>query len=130
MYRQAGRGVLMQKQGFWRNWWPAFALVFLSLVPMIAGISRAASLASGGPVNAGNQRFFGAPLPVLIHIVGATLYTVLGAFQFVDRFRIRFPRWHRLTGRVLMVCGLAAALSGLWMTNFYHLPDGLQGPIL
>jgi uncharacterized membrane protein len=55
---------------------------------------------------------------------GATVFCVLGAFQFVPALRRRRPRWHRLAGRLLVPCGLAAALSGLWMTLFYDLPPG------
>jgi hypothetical protein len=44
---------------------------------------------------------------------------MLGAFQFAPRFRRRRPRWHRIAGRLLVPCGLIAAITGLWMTLFY-----------
>jgi hypothetical protein len=48
---------------------------------------------------------------------------VLGAFQFVPSFRRRKPGWHRRVGRLLVGSGLVAALSGLWMAQFYRLPE-------
>ena len=47
---------------------------------------------------------------------------MLGAFQFMPSFRRRRPRWHRWSGRILVPAGLAAALSGLWMSLFDDLP--------
>jgi uncharacterized membrane protein len=68
-------------------------------------------------------------VPVVVHIVAASLFSVLGAFQFVPGFRARRPGWHRLAGRVLVVCGLTTGLSGLWMALFYPHPAG-DGPLL
>jgi uncharacterized membrane protein len=55
----------------------------------------------------------------MVHIVGATVYALVGAFQFVPRFRRRHLDWHRRAGRVLAVAGLLVAGSALWMTLFY-----------
>ena len=56
---------------------------------------------------------------MVVHIVSAVTYAVLGAFQFSATLRRRRPRWHRRVGRVLVALGLAVALSALWMTLFY-----------
>lgn len=100
----------------WR--FPA-VLVALIAIPVAAGIHRLVQLATGAPVTHDDVRFFAAPTPVVVHIIGASLFCVLGAFQFAPAFRRRYPRWHRITGRLLVICGMAAALSGLWMTVFY-----------
>ncbi|MEU1841341.1 DUF2306 domain-containing protein [Micromonospora chersina] len=97
-------------------------LIMLSAVPVIAGAVRTAELTAGATVTPDNARFFASPAPVLVHIVGASLYCLLGAFQFAPGFRRRRPGWHRLAGRVLIPCGLAAALSGVWMALFYPRP--------
>jgi uncharacterized membrane protein len=52
----------------------------------------------------------------VLHVLACYVFLVLGAFQFVPRFRRQWPGWHRWAGRLLTVCGLAAALSGVWMT--------------
>src|SRR5215210_4031058 len=98
-----------------RQWPVAAGLLLLSLVPMIAGAARVTQLTAGATVTAENARFFASPAPVLVHIGSASLYCLLGAFQFVPALRRRRP-WHRISGRLLVPLGLAAALSGLWMT--------------
>ena len=104
----------------WRTDWlmPA-GLLALAFIPVAAGAVRLAELAGGGPVTPLNTRFFAAPLPVLLHIVSVTVYSLLGAFQFSAGLRRRWPQWHRAAGRVLVSAGLVAALSGLWMAMFY-----------
>ncbi|MDQ3786167.1 MAG: DUF2306 domain-containing protein, partial [Actinomycetota bacterium] len=77
---------------------------------------RVTQLTTGAPVTEDNARFFADPVPVLLHIVGATVFCVLGAFQF-----LRGPR-HRVMGRLIVPCGLVAALSGMWMAASYPLP--------
>jgi uncharacterized membrane protein len=98
-------------------------LISLSLVPAIAGTARLAQLASGAQTPE-NARFFAQPIPVVLHIMVVIPYTMLGAFQFSAGFRRRNRRWHRVAGRVLGVCGLVAALTGLWMAQFYPWPAG------
>ncbi|MEV7970783.1 DUF2306 domain-containing protein [Sphaerisporangium sp. NPDC088356] len=100
------------------------ALILLNAIPMAFGAFRVAQLTGGAEVTPENARFFAAPLPVVLHIFSVSLYSVLGAFQFVPGFRRRRPGWHRAAGWLLIPCGLAAALSGLWMTLFYARPPG------
>lgn len=102
-------------------------MVLLSLVPMGGGAFRVTQLASGAQVTQANARFFDAPLPVVLHIFGASTFLVLGAFQFDAVLRNSRPGWHRLAGRLLVPCGLTAALSGVWMALFYDLPPEDQG---
>ncbi|MEU9884540.1 DUF2306 domain-containing protein [Sphaerisporangium sp. NPDC051011] len=94
----------------------------LSLIPAVAGVVRVGELSGGAAVTAANARFFAQPVPVLVHVLTALPFSLLGAFQFVAGFRRRWPRWHRIAGRVLVVCGLGTAVSGLWMTLFYPRP--------
>jgi hypothetical protein len=63
-------------------------------------------------------------------VISATLFCLLGAFQFSAGFRRRWPGVHRSAGKLLALCGLLAGASGLWMTAFYPIPPSLQGPIL
>lgn len=114
------------------GWLIATGLLALSAVPVLAGALRLGSLAGGVESTPANARFVEMPLPVIIHIVGATVYCVLGAFQFLPNFRRRHPGWHRVSGRVLVLMGLAAAASGLWMTAMYALPaaDGGLLPLI
>ena len=106
------------------DWLVPAALVALSLVPAIAGAVRLAELAGGAAITPANARFFASPLPVLLHIPAVVVYSILGAFQFSNSLRRRRRGWHRAAGRILVPCGLIAALSGLWMANFYPWPEG------
>ena len=89
------------------------ALIGLSLIPLIAGGLRLLQLAGGPDVMPADERFAGFPAPLVVHILGAALYVVVGAFQFVPGFRRRHLAWHRRTGRVLAVAGLLVAGSAL-----------------
>ena len=108
-----------------KEWLAPLGLIALAFVPVAAGASRLAQLGTGAPVTPANERFFDSPVPVVVHVIGATTFLLLGAFQFSPNFRRRKPGktgWHRVAGRIVVPCGLAAALSGLWMSAVYPLP--------
>lgn len=104
--------------------WVPIALVALALVPAVAGSLRIVEIAGGPHLMPANPRLTMSPAPVVVHIVCALLYAVLGAFQFSASLRRRHPRWHRRVGRLLVVLGLAVAGSALWMTLFYARQPG------
>jgi uncharacterized membrane protein len=106
------------------DWLVPAGLIMLSLVPAIAGTARITQLAGGAEITPDNARFFAAPVPVLLHIPAAIVFSILGAFQFSRSVRHRHRAWHRLAGRLLVPSGLIVALSGLWMAQFYRWPAG------
>ena len=115
------------------SWKLLSSLLVLSFVPVVAGVVRLSSLAGGANgrgVTSENARFMAMPAPVVMHIVCASLFCVLGALQFDSALRQLFPRMHRIAGRVAAPCGIVAALTGLWMTAAYAIPAELQGPML
>ena len=63
------------------------------------------------------------PIPLILHITGALLYAVLGAFQLSASIRRRRPSWHRAAGRVALVGALLVALSAVWLTALYVTPS-------
>lgn len=103
-------------------------LLALSAVPMVGGAMRLTSLSARA--TAESARFVAAPTPIVLHVVGAALYGLLGAFLFSSGFRRRWPLWHRRAGKVLAIAGLVTALTGMWMTVRYAIPASLQGPLL
>jgi len=110
-----------------RPWLVPTLLILLSVIPIIAGTFRLTELASGTMLAPQNSRFFESPVPIVTHIVSVTIFSLLGAFQFVPalrRRRWRLGSWHRIAGRLLIPAGLLSALSGLWMAVFYPLPAG------
>jgi hypothetical protein len=115
------------------SWKLLSSLWMLSFVPVIAGAVRLSGLAggaNGGVVTPENARFMANPAPVALHVLSAGLFCVLGALQFDAALRQRFPRLHRIAGRVASLCGIVAALTGLWMAAAYAIPAELQGPLL
>ena len=107
------------------TWLVPALLILFSLCPLTFGAIRLNELASSAEITPANARFFASPAPVVIHIVGAAIYAILGALQFVSRLWRRGTGWHRWVGRLLLVpCGLLVGLSGLWMTLFYPRPEG------
>ena len=92
-------------------------LLLLGLLPLIFGTLRLIELAGGPTLMPPNTRI--APAALAVHIVGATAFALLGPFQFAAGLRRRWPRWHKLAGRVGVLGGLMAAFSGLWMTLMY-----------
>jgi uncharacterized membrane protein len=106
------------------QWLPPVGLILLSLVPVLAGAVRLTELMGSPEITANNARFVASPIPVTVHIVSVTLYSLLGAFQFVPSLRRGRPSWHRVAGRILIPAGFLVALSGLWMTVFYPRPVG------
>jgi uncharacterized membrane protein len=100
--------------------------VALDFIPMAAGVFRLQQIGLGADITPDNARFLAAPLPVVLHIVSAALFSVFGALQFSPGLRRRKPDWHRWVGRALVPCGLVVALTGLWMTQFY--PPGIEPP--
>ena len=103
-----------------RDWWIPASLLLLAVVPSAGGVFRLVDLSGGR--TAENARFFDLPVPILVHIFGATTFLVLGALQLWPSFRRRRPAWHRWSGRVLVPAGVAGGLSGMWMAAFSDVP--------
>ena len=112
------------------SWKLLTPLLLLSLVPVAAGVVRVLMLAAGGAVSPENARFMAMPAPVVLHIVCAAMFCVLGALQFDSSTRLRHPQLHRIGGRVVAASGLLAALTGVWMTAAYPIPAAMQGKLL
>jgi uncharacterized membrane protein len=109
------------------SWRVPLALVVLSLFPLVAGSLRLVEVGGGPQLLPTNPRINASPSPLVVHVLAAAIYAVLGAFQFPARLRRRHPGWHRRSGRILVGAGLAVAGSGLWMTLFY---SGAPGGVL
>jgi uncharacterized membrane protein len=111
------------------TWRVPLALVTLSLIPVIAGSVRLTDLSTGSTHMPQDAHHPDMPVALIVHIVSATVYSMLGAFQFSAGLRRRHARWHRAAGRVLVPTGLAVALSALWLTLVYPTEAG-TGPVL
>jgi uncharacterized membrane protein len=99
-------------------------LIALGLVPILADTLRRIALSLGTADGSTDTGSHPLSLPVAVHIITATIFVILGAFQFSPSFRRRKPAWHRMAGRVLVVVGMLVALSGLWLNQFVSFPAG------
>lgn len=106
-----------------RGWPVPAGLIAMSAIPLTAGTMRLVELA-GGPGISPDVRFKDFPAPVVVHVVGATVYALLGAFQFSRTFRRAHRSWHRHVGRILVVAGLLVGTSALVMTLVYERKPG------
>jgi uncharacterized membrane protein YozB (DUF420 family) len=104
------------------TWLGPASLVALSVIPLTAGALRLLQLAGGPAVVPSDHRFAGFPGALVAHIVGAAVFALVGAFQFVPQLRRR--SWHRRAGRAVALAGLAVAVSAVWLTLFYQQQPG------
>jgi uncharacterized membrane protein len=107
------------------TWRVPLALVTLCVIPLVAGSLRVLEVAGGPQLLPSNPRIAASAAPLVLHVLAAAIFAVVGAFQFPARLRRRHLGWHRRAGRVLVGAGLVVAGSGLWMTLFYaNAPGG------
>jgi uncharacterized membrane protein len=102
-----------------RAWPVPAALILYALLLFVTSSMRLIEIAGGPEPTADNIRFLIMPIQIYLHAGGGILYLFLGAFQFSQPIRARWPKWHRWSGRVAVVAGAIAALSGLWMTETF-----------
>lgn len=112
------RKPVAQRGGGSSRWRVAGLLVFAAM-PLTFGVLRLLQLAGVSDVMPPAPV---SPLPLVVHIVGALLYAMLGAFQFSTSLRRRWPAWHRAAGRVALGGALLVAVSALWLTALYVTP--------
>ena len=64
--------------------------------------------------------FFGAyQWAFYTHIVSGPLSLIFGLILISDRFRMRFPKWHRSLGKIQVAIVLLLLVpSGLWMAGY------------
>jgi uncharacterized membrane protein len=108
-----------------RDWMVPTALIALAAFPMLAGAARLIGMSAGKELVSGQARFMANPGPIVLHIVGAIVFSLAGAFQFSRQN----TRWHRRAGWLVAPAGLVTALAGVWMTLVYPL-DEYDGPLL
>lgn len=112
------------------EWLIIIGLLLLSFVPSAGGTFRIIEMNMDSSFLPENLRFEEAPLPFSFHIISSVLFCILGIFQFPPTIRRVYPRWHRFSGRVFVLAGILASITGLWMTHFYNFSQQLQGDLL
>jgi uncharacterized membrane protein len=107
-------------------------VIFLALIGMTVGVRRIAHLLPvllhgyqpPVPTSRSVAAQFGAlddlfarhAVLTLIHIVPGLFFLLLGPLQFSTKIRARHPEWHRLSGRIFVICGMLIGISALVMS--------------
>jgi hypothetical protein len=87
-----------------------------------AAARRIAALATGpggGSSQFGNldAHFATKAAMTMVHVVPSLLFVLLIPLQFVPSLRTRHPRFHRWSGRVIMVLGIVIGVSALLLSG-------------
>jgi uncharacterized membrane protein len=81
-------------------------------------VAFSSPLSAGSADSIGLDTHFAAKAALtLVHIVPSLLFILLLPLQFVSRLRRRYPRFHRVTGRVLVILGMVIGLSALGLST-------------
>ena len=89
------------------------------LVPvMTGGYHPAAAVANPriAQLRATDDLFAAHPRLTLLHIIPGLLFMVLGPFQFSRAIRRKYPKWHRINGRIFVGCAYVVGVSALAMS--------------
>jgi uncharacterized membrane protein len=91
----------------------------LHLVPVVARGYRPTAVSSNpaaAQLASLDDLFAHYPILTLVHIVPGLFFMILGPLQFSSTIRARNLRWHRLSGRIFVICGMVIGLSALVMS--------------
>lgn len=96
-----------------------FWLYFVASLVILSGIMRLAGVAgfvmTGEGMDEHDQHYASYLLLTLFHLIPGTLFMLLGPLQFSASIHNRWPQYHRCAGRILLLCGLLTAITGLVM---------------
>jgi uncharacterized membrane protein len=97
-----------------RRWWWFLWGLLAVLALAVAAVFVPPYLAGGTTVPNLDRITPGYYTSLVIHALPAGIALITGPWQFVPRFRTRFPRAHRVTGRVYLISVVVAALAAVY----------------
>jgi len=62
-----------------------------------------------------NARYYAAPWPLLLHGISSVAFFLTVPWQFSPALRQQAPRWHRNSGRIVLLSAYVMALSAIWL---------------
>lgn len=107
-----------------KTWHLPALLLSLGIIPLLSVgyhfFTMFQGIAQGvPPADPSEQTYIDNPMPILLHLVPVIAFILLGPFQLTPRARARWPRLHRISGRIFVVAGVMAGLSGLYMNEIF-----------
>lgn len=105
-------------------------LYLLALLAIASAIYRLALIAEAFvtgklPIDPGDLIYVQRWVTATMHLVTGLAFMILGPLQFSARLRQRWPRWHRVSGRVFVVAALCAAGTAMGMNVIFPPVGGL-----
>ena len=109
---------------FKKDWGVPLVLLGLGTPTMIFGIVKALALYTAAttgvlPEIVDAPHHFTRLIPIALHVLAGIVFVLTGPVQFAHRIRIRWPRAHRISGRLYVASGLGVVGAGLWMNQVY-----------
>ncbi len=104
------------------------ALFFLGLLPILTGtmtVIEVKTLIDSGEPAGDYYTYVSYPWIIISHIIFGSVFNLLGPFQFVPVIRRRWPRMHRMMGRIFIISGLLTVLGAIWMNQFFPAYGGI-----
>lgn len=111
-----------------RERWLLAGLLLLAAVPVAAACSRLVFFGVGA-THPAVARFSAAPAAMILHLLSASLFALLGAWQLIPAARLRAPRRHARLGQLAWAAGLLCALSAFWALAAYPPAAGDPPPL-
>jgi len=106
-------------------WLVVILLVLIGLAMVIrrtltmAGVLASVNPAGGAPFDTGFSKH---AVITFLHMLPGALFMILGPLQFVKSIREKYPRFHRRSGWVFIVCAYITGISAFLMS--FLLPIG------
>ncbi|WP_433519378.1 DUF2306 domain-containing protein [Nonomuraea sp. CA-143628] len=97
-----------------RRWWWTLWSLLAVLATGITAYFVPPYLVGGTTVPGLDMSIPGYYVSLVFHAVPAGTALLVGPWQFVPRLRARFPRAHRITGRVYLISVVAAAMAAAY----------------
>jgi len=99
------------------------ALFALGSLTVLSGAFRLTSIGAGPDAKGADEmaHYFAHTPLITAHIVAGILFNLMTPLQFVAGLRQRLPAVHRWSGRLLVVAGVIAGATAVWMNEIF--PD-------
>lgn len=109
--------------------WAPVLLWILGGVTVLSGLVRFAitghALATGvPPADPAGIVYVQHPWLAASHILPGIAFMLIGPLQFIPSIRLHWPKMHRISGRIFIVCGVLAAVTALGVEFVFPLRGG------
>ncbi|MFK8010487.1 MAG: DUF2306 domain-containing protein [Marinicellaceae bacterium] len=100
-------------------------LFVMTGIPAIPGLYILASVlvgvdSMGQASSVVNPLYFDQPLIIILHAGSGMLFFLAMPLQFAGGLRLKFPKFHKISGHVAVSSGCIMGVSGVWMHYFLN----------